>query len=84
MWKCLFLSFLLKKERVRSAAGRSSEQEKPRTPPSSSSSSSTGFTLGRPQVPDTGRAPEEDGPHSLGQQTSVLIRGFEVHFEPLK
>lgn len=60
--QCL-TSSLLKKERVRSAAGRSSEQ-KPRSPPSSSSS--TGFTLGRPQAPDTARASEGDEPHSLG------------------
>ncbi|KAI3356825.1 hypothetical protein L3Q82_003332 [Scortum barcoo] len=58
-------------ERVRSAAGRSSEQEKPRTPPSSSSS--RGFTLGRPQVPDTGSTPEEDGPHSLVESHVCLL-----------
>uniref|UniRef100_UPI0037E8D5D5 intermembrane lipid transfer protein VPS13D n=1 Tax=Semicossyphus pulcher TaxID=241346 RepID=UPI0037E8D5D5 len=59
------------KERVRSAAGRSSEQEKPRTSPSSTSSS-TGFTLGRPQFPDSGRAPEEDGPQSLEDHVCLL------------
>uniref|UniRef100_A0A3B4T2L0 Vacuolar protein sorting 13 homolog D n=1 Tax=Seriola dumerili TaxID=41447 RepID=A0A3B4T2L0_SERDU len=51
------------------AAGSHSEQEKPRTPPSSSSSS-TGFTLGRPQAPDTGR--EEDGPDSLEDHVCLL------------
>ncbi|XP_062282584.1 intermembrane lipid transfer protein VPS13D isoform X3 [Scomber scombrus] len=59
------------KERVRNAAGKNSEQEKPRTS-ASSSSSSTGFTLGRPQAPDTGRAPEEDGPHSLEDHVCLL------------
>ncbi|CAK6974430.1 intermembrane lipid transfer protein VPS13D isoform X2 [Scomber scombrus] len=58
-------------ERVRNAAGKNSEQEKPRTS-ASSSSSSTGFTLGRPQAPDTGRAPEEDGPHSLEDHVCLL------------
>ncbi|XP_044206610.1 vacuolar protein sorting-associated protein 13D isoform X2 [Thunnus albacares] len=58
-------------ERVRSAAGRNSEQEKPRTSPSSSSSS-TGFTLGRPQPPDPARAPEEDGPYSLEDHVCLL------------
>ncbi|XP_070696419.1 intermembrane lipid transfer protein VPS13D [Pempheris klunzingeri] len=56
-------------ERVRSAAGRSSEQEKPRT---SSSSSSTGFTLGRPQATDTGRTPEDNGLHSLEDHMCLL------------
>ncbi|XP_056240495.1 intermembrane lipid transfer protein VPS13D isoform X3 [Seriola aureovittata] len=56
-------------ERVKGAAGSHSEQEKPRTPPSSSSSS-TGFTLGRPQAPDTGR--EEDGPDSLEDHVCLL------------
>ncbi|XP_053173014.1 intermembrane lipid transfer protein VPS13D isoform X2 [Scomber japonicus] len=59
------------KERVRNAAGKNSEQEKPRTSASTSSSSS-GFTLGRPQAPDTGRAPEEDGPHSLEDHVCLL------------
>ncbi|KAA8590750.1 hypothetical protein FQN60_001693 [Etheostoma spectabile] len=58
------------KERLRSAAGRSNEQ-KPRSPPSSSSSS-TGFTLGRPQAPNTARASESDEPHSLEEHVCLL------------
>ncbi|XP_037627751.1 vacuolar protein sorting-associated protein 13D isoform X2 [Sebastes umbrosus] len=64
-------TFSLKdKERVRSAAGRSSEQEKPRTP-SYNFSSSTGFTLGRP-APDTWRAPEGEEPYSLEDHVCLL------------
>nr|XP_033942121.1 vacuolar protein sorting-associated protein 13D [Pseudochaenichthys georgianus] len=52
-------------ERVR-AAGRNSEPEKPsRTPPSSSK----GFTLGRPQVPDTRGG---DEPHILEEHVCLL------------
>ncbi|XP_034732761.1 vacuolar protein sorting-associated protein 13D isoform X3 [Etheostoma cragini] len=58
-------------ERVRSAAGRSNEQ-KPRSPPSSSSSSTTGFTLGRPQAPNTAGASESDEPHSLEEHVCLL------------
>ncbi|XP_030278181.1 vacuolar protein sorting-associated protein 13D isoform X3 [Sparus aurata] len=54
------------KERVRSAAGRSSSaKEKPRT-------ASAGFTLGRPQATDTGRSPEEDGPDSSEDHVCLL------------
>ncbi|XP_035500343.2 vacuolar protein sorting-associated protein 13D isoform X1 [Scophthalmus maximus] len=53
------------KELVRSAAGRRSEQEKPRT-------SSTGFTLGRPQAPDIGGTLEENGPHSFENHVCLL------------
>ncbi|XP_074499141.1 intermembrane lipid transfer protein VPS13D isoform X2 [Sebastes fasciatus] len=64
-------TFSLKdKERVRSAAGRSSEQEKPRTP-SYNFSSSTGFTLGRP-APDTWRAPEGEEPYNLEDHVCLL------------
>ncbi|XP_072222806.1 intermembrane lipid transfer protein VPS13D isoform X2 [Leuresthes tenuis] len=59
------------KERVRNAAGRSSEQEKPRRSPSSSSSS-TGFTLGRPGASDTGRSPEEEQPHCPEDHVCLL------------
>ncbi|XP_063738866.1 LOW QUALITY PROTEIN: intermembrane lipid transfer protein VPS13D [Eleginops maclovinus] len=54
-------------ERVR-AAGRNTEPEKPRTPPSKS----TGFTLGRPQVPDTWGGPEGDEPHILEEHVCLL------------
>ncbi|XP_039657872.1 vacuolar protein sorting-associated protein 13D isoform X1 [Perca fluviatilis] len=57
-------------KRLRSASGRSSEQ-KPKSPPSSSSSS-TGFTLGRPQAPDTARASEVDEHHSLEEHVCLL------------
>ncbi|XP_067382192.1 intermembrane lipid transfer protein VPS13D isoform X3 [Channa argus] len=56
------------KERVQSAAGKSGEQEKPRA----STSTSTSFTLGRPQVSDRGRAPGNDGPHSLEDHVCLL------------
>ncbi|XP_034393657.1 vacuolar protein sorting-associated protein 13D isoform X3 [Cyclopterus lumpus] len=56
------------KERVQKAAERRSEQENPRTPPSTS----TGFTLGRPQVPDTWRATEGDEPHGLEEHVCLL------------
>ncbi|XP_041656068.1 vacuolar protein sorting-associated protein 13D isoform X2 [Cheilinus undulatus] len=59
------------KDRVRSAAGRSSEQEKPKTSTSSTSSSS-GFTLGRPQFPDTGRTPDDEGPQSFEDHVCLL------------
>ncbi|KAM4563375.1 intermembrane lipid transfer protein VPS13D isoform 4-T4 [Odontesthes bonariensis] len=61
------------KERVRNAAGRSSEQEKPRPSPApSSSSSSTGFTFGRPGASDTGRSPEEEPPHCPEDHVCLL------------
>ncbi|XP_038577495.1 vacuolar protein sorting-associated protein 13D isoform X3 [Micropterus salmoides] len=50
-------------ERVRSAAGTSSEQEKARPSPSSSSSS-TEFSLSRPRVPVPGRTSEDNVPPS--------------------
>ncbi|KAE8293740.1 Vacuolar protein sorting-associated protein 13D [Larimichthys crocea] len=53
------------KERVRSAAGRNSGQEKPRA-------SCAGFTFGRPQAPDTGSTPEEDGLHSFEDHVCLL------------
>ncbi|XP_027135435.1 vacuolar protein sorting-associated protein 13D isoform X3 [Larimichthys crocea] len=52
-------------ERVRSAAGRNSGQEKPRA-------SCAGFTFGRPQAPDTGSTPEEDGLHSFEDHVCLL------------
>ncbi|XP_076596695.1 intermembrane lipid transfer protein VPS13D isoform X1 [Chaetodon auriga] len=55
------------KEHVLSAAGRSSEQKKPR-----SSFSYTMFNLGRPQAPDTGRTPEEDSPNSQEDHVCLL------------
>uniref|UniRef100_A0A8C4H619 Vacuolar protein sorting 13 homolog D n=1 Tax=Dicentrarchus labrax TaxID=13489 RepID=A0A8C4H619_DICLA len=64
-------TFSLKdKERVRSAARRTSEQERPRASPSSSSS--TGFTLGRPQAPGTGRTPEEYDAQSFEDHVCLL------------
>ncbi|XP_059188288.1 intermembrane lipid transfer protein VPS13D [Centropristis striata] len=54
------------KERVRSA-GRSSKQEKPKAPPP------TGFTLGRPQAPDSRTDPEEGEPHSLEEDHVCLL-----------
>ncbi|XP_074536599.1 intermembrane lipid transfer protein VPS13D [Halichoeres trimaculatus] len=59
------------KDRVRSAAGRCNEQDKPRASVSSTSSSS-GFTLGRPHFPDSGRAPDEDGPDLLEDHVCLL------------
>ncbi|KAM6982880.1 intermembrane lipid transfer protein VPS13D isoform 1-T1 [Tautogolabrus adspersus] len=58
------------KDRVRSAAGRTNEQKPKTSPPTPVSS--TGFTLGRPQFPGMGRAPEEDGPQSLEDHVCLL------------
>ncbi|XP_008302450.1 vacuolar protein sorting-associated protein 13D isoform X1 [Stegastes partitus] len=57
------------KDRVRSAAGMNSDQEKPRNF-SGGSSSSTGFTLGRPHA--AGRIPEEDDPQNLEDHVCLL------------
>ncbi|KAM7412373.1 hypothetical protein PAMA_022044 [Pampus argenteus] len=57
------------KERVRTAAGRNSDQEKPRTSPSNSS---TGFTLSRPQPPDTMGGTEEDCSHISEDHVCLL------------
>ncbi|CAJ1055202.1 vacuolar protein sorting-associated protein 13D isoform X2 [Xyrichtys novacula] len=59
------------KDRVRSAAGKNSDQDKPRASVSSTSSF-TGFTLGRPQFPDSGKAPEEDGSYNLEDHVCLL------------
>ncbi|XP_047441039.1 vacuolar protein sorting-associated protein 13D isoform X3 [Mugil cephalus] len=59
------------KEHLRTAAGRSSEQEKPR-PSAGSTTSSTGFTLGRPQAAETRKTHEEDGPQSLEDHVCLL------------
>ncbi|XP_037336994.2 intermembrane lipid transfer protein VPS13D isoform X1 [Pungitius pungitius] len=59
-------------ERIQKAAERS-EREEPRTSPStSSSSSSAGFTLGRPQVPETRGAAEGDEAHCLEEKGCLL------------
>ncbi|XP_041858896.1 vacuolar protein sorting-associated protein 13D isoform X3 [Melanotaenia boesemani] len=60
------------KERVRSAAGKSNEPEKPRSFPSSASST-TGFTLGRPHFPDTGRIPEEEEDPQYSEEHVCLL-----------
>uniref|UniRef100_A0A3Q3XBB5 UBA domain-containing protein n=1 Tax=Mola mola TaxID=94237 RepID=A0A3Q3XBB5_MOLML len=54
-----------------SASGESSEPVKP-SASASSSSLNAGFTLVRPQAPGLGRAPEEDGPHSLEGHVCLL------------
>lgn len=69
MFHCMsflfFSSLILQQEHVQSAAGESSEPVKP-SASASSSSLNAGFTLVRPQAPGIGRAPEENGPQSLG------------------
>ncbi|XP_035798448.2 intermembrane lipid transfer protein VPS13D isoform X2 [Amphiprion ocellaris] len=58
-------------DRVRSAVGMNSDQEKPRNL-LGNFSSSTGFSLGKPHGANTGRNPEEDDPHSLEEHVCLL------------